>query len=169
MTKNSRILSFQFLAFVAVLSMFELNGILAASLFVLVALSLAYSTYRKDVTVSPVVFIIGAYVLGYPLAFFAPSLYSSLSFDILSEGLNYGMLWSLRGFCAFALAYVFVERFAEGVGKYVGRDEKFYISRIGYTVYILTSIGWLAVLSWVASVALFGFSLTFIQGETGCR
>ena len=76
------------------------------------------------------------------------------------------MLWSLRGFCAFALAYVFVERFAEGAGKYVGRDEQFYTSRIGYTVYVLTSIGWLAVLSWVASVAFFGFSLTFIQGET---
>ena len=133
-------------------------------LFVLVAISFAYSTYRKDVLVSPVVFIIGAYLHGYPFVLFAPGLFSGLSFDILSQVLSYGMLWSLRGFCAFALAYVFVERFAEGAGKYVGRDEQFYTSRIGYTVYVLTSIGWLAVLSWVASVAFFGFSLTFHHG-----
>lgn len=166
MIKNRHIVSFIFLAFVSVLSMFELNGILAATLFTLVATSFAYLTYRKDVMISPVVFITGAYVLGYPFVFFAPSFFAGLSFDILSEGLSHGMLWSLRGFCAFALAYVFFERFAKGGGKYYGRDEKFYISRIGYTVYVLTSIGWLSVLSWVASVAFFGFSLVFIEGET---
>ena len=164
--KNNRPPSFYVLAIFCTFSMLDLNAVQAAMLFFLVALILGLLTNRKGVMMSPMVFIIAAYVLGYPLVILFPGLYGGLWEGASPQALEYGMLWALRGFCAFGLGYVLVEQFGNRAGKNTARDEALYRVRICYTVYVLTCIGWLAMLAWVAYVMIFGISLTFIEGST---
>jgi len=164
--KNNRLPSFYLLAVLCTFSMLDLNGVQAAMLFFLIALILGLLTNRKKVMISPMVFIIAAYALAYPLVMLFPGLYRGQGISASPQALEYGMLWALRGFCALGLGYVLVEQFGNGAGKHTERDEALYRARICYTVYVLTCIGWLAMLAWAASVMLFGISLVFIEGST---
>lgn len=144
--------------------MFDLNAVQAAMLFCMVALVLALLTNRKHVLISPMVLIISAYVLGYPFVILFPGLYGALWEGASPRALEYGMLWALRGFCAFGIGYVLVEQFGKHAGKDKVWDEALYRARECYAVYVLTCIGWLAMLAWAAYVMIFGISLGFIEG-----
>ena len=75
------------------------------------------------------------------------------------------MLWVVRGFGAFALSYALVDRFGKGRNKRSLQNESFYRTSLRYTVYVLACIGWIAILSWITNVIMFGFSLSFIEGD----
>lgn len=146
--------------------MLDLNGVQAAILFFLVALTLGTLTHRDGIMISPVVFIIVAYALAYPLPMLLPNLYPDLWSEITPHALEYGMLWALRGFSAFAFGYGLVEQFGKRAGKQKRWSEATHRTRIRYTVYVLTCIGWLAILAWVFTAMFFGISLVFIEGDS---
>jgi hypothetical protein len=163
---RSRFPSLYLLAIFCTLSMLTLNGVEAALLFFLIASTLGILTYRRDVLISPVVFIIVAYALAFPLPMLFPGLYPDLWSEVSQQTLEYGMLWAVRGFGAFALGYVLVEQFGKGARKQRHWNEATYRDRIRYTVYVLTCIGWLAILAWASTTMLFGISLVFIESES---
>lgn len=145
--------------------MLPLSGVEAAMLFFLIALTVGILTYKKDVLVSPVVFIFVAYAFAYPLPMLLPGIYPNLWNNVSQQAIEYGMLWAVRGFGAFAFGYTLVEQFGAYAKKKKHWNGATYLNRNRYTVYVLTCIGWLAMLSWIVAVMLFGFSLTFIEGN----
>lgn len=151
------------LAGISALSLLDLSGEVAAGLFLLVAFVLLGIARRSEFFLSAATLVIIAYVLAYPLEILFYDFYSSPR-PIALEGLEFSTLWALRGFCAFAVGYALVLLLTGSPKRELGRDAEWVRGRISYTVYILTAIGWLAVLSWALSVALFGISLTFVEG-----
>lgn len=166
MHMNNRLPSFYLLVIFCALSMPELTGVQAAILFFLIALILGVLTHKKDVMISPVAFIIVAYMLAFPLPMLFPGLYPDLWHAVLPQALESGMLWSVRGFAAFALGHALVEQLGKRARKRRWRDDAFYSARLSYTVYVLTCIGWLAILAWVISAMLFGITLVFIESDS---
>ncbi len=154
-----------FLVVLVVLSGLELNGYQSAVLFVLIA-GLLWQVGNPTRNLFPAVaFVIVAYVMGFPLTMLLPDLYPQLWSRVSPDALEYAMLWAVRGFGAFALAYVLVEHFSTRGRTRDWLESNFYRGRIRYALYVLTSIGWLAILSWLASVVFFGISLVFIEGD----
>jgi len=162
---NNRLPSFYLLASICVLSVLDLNGTQAGILFVLIAAVLGIQSQRKNEIISPVAFVIVAYLLAFPFPMLLPGLYPDLWNTVSPESLEYGMLWALRGFSALAIGYVLVEQYGARRRKQRPRDEALYRVRVSYTVYVLTGIGWLSMLAWIASAMFFGISLTFIESD----
>jgi hypothetical protein len=152
------------LAGIFVLSLLDLSGDAAGGLFLLVAAILVAIAKRKGHLLSPVMLIALAYVLAYPLEALLGELFADPR-PIAPETLDFGVLWALRGFCAFAVGYSLALPLVRGPKPSAWRDANWIRGRIGYTVYILTAIGWLTVLAWTLSVALFGIALTFVEGD----
>lgn len=152
------------LAGISALSMLDLSGEVAAGLFLLVAFVLLGISKRSGFFLSAAMLVTVAYVLAYPLEVLFHDFYSGRR-PFALESLEFGTLWALRGFCAFAVGYSFVLLLSRDRKGEVGRDAEWVRGRISYTVYILTAIGWLVVLSWALSVALFGISLTFVESD----
>jgi len=150
------------LAGVSTLSMLDLSGEVAAGLFLVVALVLLAISKRDGFVLSAAMLVVVAYVLAYPLEVLFYDFYSGWRPAPL-ESLAFSILWALRGFSAFAVAYAFVVLLFRNPKGALGREAEWIRGRISYTVYIVTSIGWLAVISWALSVVLFGISLTFVE------
>ncbi len=163
MTKSDY--SYLLFALVA-LSVFDLNGYLSAVLFFLIAGVLWLIAKRPQTMIPPVAFVIVAYTLGFPVVLLWPDLYPTIWLRVSPDALEYAMLWSVRGFGAFALGYFLVDHFGQQKKHQVFRKKNPDKNRIHYTLYILTSIGWLAILSWIVSATFFGVSLTFIEGDS---
>ena len=152
------------LAGISALSLLNLSGEAAAGIFLLVAFVLLGISRRGGQFMSVAMLVIVAYVLAYPLEVLFHDFYSG-PLPISLESLEYSTLWALRGFCAFAIGYSLVLSLSRNPKTEISRDAEWVRGRISYTVYILTAIGWLVVLSWALSVALFGISLTFVEGN----
>ena len=153
------------LAGFSALSLFDLSGEVAAGLFLLVALVLLGISRRTGFFLSTAMLVIVAYVLAYPLEVLFYDFYSGPRLIAL-EALEFSTLWALRGFCAFAVGYSLVLSLSRDPKAEASHDAEWVRGRISYTVYILTAIGWLVALSWALSVALFGISLTFVEGDS---
>jgi hypothetical protein len=134
-------------------------------LFLLVAFVLLGISRRGGFFLSAAMLVIVAYVFAYPLEVLFDDFYSGPR-PISLESLEYGTLWALRGFCAFAIGYTLVLSLPRNPKAEISGDAEWVRGRISYTVYILTAIGWLVALSWALSVALFGISLTFVEGDS---
>lgn len=152
------------LAGIFALSLLDLSGWLAAGLFLLVAFVLSALARRSGFLFSAVMLVIVAFVLAYPMEVLLYDFQSGPRL-VSFESLEFGTLWALRGFCAFAIGYSLVIPLAPGPQSRSGQGARWVRGRISYAVYIVTAIGWLAVLSWALSVALFGISLTFVEGD----
>lgn len=153
-----------FLAGVSALSLLDLSGEVSARLFLIVAFVLWGISRRSEFFLSAAMLVIAAYVLAYPPELLFYDFYSG-SRPIALESLEFSTLWALRGFCAFAVGYSLVLPLSRNPSWEIRRDPEWFRERISYSVYILTSIGWLVALSWALSVALFGISLTFVEGD----
>lgn len=153
------------LAALVLFSALDLNGYLSAVLFFVIAGLLWLVDKSSKVLIPPVAFVIVAYAMGFPMMIIWPDLYSMLLSQVSPYVLEYAMLWAVRGFGAFAFGYVLVGYFGKGMRIRSWQGGGFYIGRICYLHYVLTSIGWLAMMSWVASVIFFGISLAFIEGK----
>ncbi|MEZ5591155.1 MAG: hypothetical protein R3F53_10805 [Gammaproteobacteria bacterium] len=129
------------------LSMFELSSKQSAVLFFCIAGLLAIVTKQSKTLVSPVVFVVLAYTLGFPMVVVWPDLYPRVLASISPDALEHGMLWAVRGFGAFALGYMLVEQCSKRVKKRVLLNKVSAQKYINYTSYILASIGWLALLA----------------------
>lgn len=162
---NSRSPSFYFLTGICVLSVFDLNGTQAGILFVFIAVALGLQSRRKNEIVPPVLFVIVAYLAAFPFPMLFPDLYPDIWNNIPHEAVEYGMLWALRGFSALAFSYALVSRWGFRKRRQRTADTVLDKARLSYTVYLLTSIGWLALLAWILSVMSFGIGLTFIESE----
>ena len=147
------------------LSTLELNGHQGAVLFLCIAGLFWLVTKHPRMLLPPVAFIILAYILAFPIPYLLSDIYPDLLSGVTVNAQAYAMLWAVRGFGAFALGYVLVEQLDRGINRRKWQNESFCRIRIRYTVYVLTSIGWIAILSWIATVLTFGFSLAFIEGE----
>jgi len=158
---------FYFLAVLVSFSVFDLGIHLSSLLFLSIAGLVVLIAKRREVLIPPVAFVVVAYVLAFPAPALLPDLYPGLWTKVSPHALEYGMLWAVRGFGAFALGYVLVEQFGLRLKNRGSRGETLSKERASYTIYMLTSIGWLAMLAWVASVMLFGISLSFIEGDPG--
>lgn len=156
---------FYFLAVLVSFSVFELEIRLSSLLFLGISGLVVLIAKRRNVLIPPVAFVVVAYVLAFPLPALLPDLYPNLWTRVPPDALEHGMLWAVRGFGAFALGYVLVEQLAPRLKNPGSRGETLSNQRASYTIYMLTSIGWLAALAWVTSVMLFGISLTFIEGD----
>ena len=152
------------LAILVLLSVFDLSGDQCAMLFLCIAGLLCWMTKQRETLIPPVAFIAVAYILAFPLPILLPDLYPSLM-QVPLDAQEYGMLWAVRGFGAFALGFVLVEQLRQRKKRFTWRDEALSIGRMRYTIYVLTSIGWLSLLAWIASIPLFGIGLTFIEGD----
>ncbi len=153
------------LAGVSTLSMLDLSGEVAAGLFLVVALVLLAISKRDGFVLSAAMLVVVAYVLAYPLEVLFYEFYSRWGSAPL-DSLDFSTLWALRGFCAFSVAYAVVVSLSRNRNRELSHNGEWVRGQISYTVYILTAIGWLAVLSWVLSVAVFGISLTFVEGKS---
>lgn len=149
---------------ISVLCALELNGKVAAWLFLLVALILTGISMRREYFLSPAMLVIAAYALAYPLEVLFYDFFSTRHW-IRLEDLEFSTLWALRGFCAFGIGYSIVLVLFPNPRRAIRRDVTWIRGRISYTIYLMTAIGWLVAISWVLSVALFGISLTFVEGE----
>ncbi len=163
---NKNFILFYLLTALVCLTVFEVDLYQASTLFICIAGLLWALAKRPNTLVPPVAFIVVAYVLGFAGPALLPDLYATRSALVSSSALEYGMLWAVRGFGAFALGYALVEHLGKRVRARRLREDGFPGADTRYTLYILTSIGWLAILSWFASVMMFGISLTFIEGNT---
>ncbi len=143
----------------------DLSGFLAALMFIWIAIFLIFFAKRPKTLISPVVFIVVAYVLGFPIPILLPELYPLLWSRVPPDALDYGILWAVRGFGAFALTYILVEYLYKPSRKRLWVDEAYDSSCIQYTLFVLKSIGWLALTAWIVVVVLFGISLVFIESE----
>lgn len=146
-------------------SFFPLTGYLSAALFFLVAGLLWQAEKSSKNLVPPVTFVIVAYLLGYPIVILLPTLYPELWARMAPSNIEYAMRWALRGFSAFALGYVFVGYLCKEIGVSVFLGYALRKGRMNYVLYCLSSIGWLALLSWFCSSMFFGISLVFIEGN----
>lgn len=158
-------IQFYFLAILVSFSVFDLDIYLSSLLFLSIAGLVVLIAKRREVLIPPVAFVVVAYVLAFPAPALLPDLYPGLWTKVSPRALEYGMLWAVRGFGAFALGYVLVEQFGPRLKSSSSWGKALSNERASYTIYMLTSIGWLAVLAWVTSVMLFGISLTFIEGD----
>ena len=161
---NEDILLFMLVALVS-FSALDIDRHQAVVLFLCIAGLLLLVTKQPKKVLSPVVFIIIAYLIAFPMQIILLEIYPTLLSSVRVDAQNYGMLWATRGFGAFALGYALFEWFLKGINKRDWQNESICRTNIRYTIYVLTSIGWLAILSWIASVMIFGFSLVFIEGE----
>lgn len=152
------------LAGISVFSALDLSGEVAAWLFLVVAFILVGVSRRSEYFLSAAMLVIVAYVLAYPLEMLFYDFYSARQW-IRLEDLEFSTLWALRGFCAFAVGYSIVLVLFPSPKKDIRHDIAWLRGRISYTIYLLTAIGWLVAVSWALSVALFGISLTFVEGE----
>jgi hypothetical protein len=161
-----RINYFYLLAVLVALSFLPLDGNLSAVLFLLIAWLLWQIERSPGIFLSPVVFVAFAYVLGYPMCVLLPDFYPDLWAKTPPLVIDHTMLWAVRGFGALAFGYASVGHLNERNRCTGSQRGVFYKGRMSYTRYCLASIGWLAILSWVVSVMLFGISLTFIKGDS---
>ena len=100
---------------------FDLGPFFAATLFLVIAFTLAKLSIQTTV-LTPVQLVIFAYVLAFPMAILLPDYFQNASrFAPPPQALEKGMLWSLRGFAMFALGYVLVDQ-RKGVNKYPTRE-----------------------------------------------
>lgn len=120
-------------------------------------------TKHRKMLIPPIAFVGAAYILAFPLPILLPNLYLEIWNKIPPHALEYAILWAVRGFSTFALGYVFVEQFGPRLKSLGLQSDSFSKEHINYTIYILTNIGWLAILAWISSAILFGISLSFIE------
>lgn len=160
---NTRTPAFYFLIFTSALSILEWSGEQAGVLFILTGGLLWLESKREGEQIPPVAFVVIAYLAAFPFPMLFLDLYLDLWNRVPPVALEYGMLWALRGFSAFALGYALVSRFGVRRLAQNPRDEAFYTKRLSYMLYILTSIGWLSMVAWAFSAMLFGMGLTFIE------
>lgn len=153
------------LALLVVLSFLELTAFQASTLFIIIATLLWQIGQQPGILFPPVATIIIAYFFAYPLPMLLPDLYPNISGRVSSDARQYALLWAVRGFGAFALGYALVEIFLRRGKMRTRMSEAFVSARIGYTIYLTTCLGWLAILSWLISVSIFGVSLVFIEAE----
>lgn len=146
----------------AVLSVLELGTLPSAMLFCAAAALLWQFSTTRAAPLPPVAFVIVAYVLGFPSAALLPDLYPQLWGRVPSDAIEFGMRWAARGFIAFAIGYALVEnalrRRDAAPALPIGTDAE----QRRYLVFVLASIGGIALVAWLASAALFGLSLVFI-------
>lgn len=142
-----------------------LNGYLASVLFLLIAFLLWQIEKSNNKLISPVAFVIVAYVLGFPVVMVLPDLYEDLWSRMSPFTIEFTMLWVVRGFGAFALGYVLVERFYTSTdGVLFGREGSLG-ERKEYLNYFLKAIGLLSFAAWLLTAIIFGISLVFLEGK----
>lgn len=156
--------SLYFSSGICALSVLDLDGTQAGILFVLNAGILWLHCKKEREILPPIAFIIVAYLAAFPLSMLFPELYPDLWNSIPTEALDYGMLWALRGFNALVIGYITVNQFSKHRQR--NREFNFVLDNmmLSYTVYILTCIGWFAIMAWIVSSWYFGIGLTFIEG-----
>ena len=165
MSMKKKSTPFFLLTVLVCLTVFELDGYQASTLCICIAGLLWAVARRPNTVIPPVAFIAVAYALGFALPVLWPGLYVTLWARVSPSALEYGMLWAVRGFGAFALAYALVEHLGKRGRTPTPLGEASVRARMRYTIYVLKCVGWLAMLSWFASVMIFGIALTFIEGS----
>lgn len=164
-----KIKSFYFLILYALslCSILPLGGYLSSIVFVLVAILLwKLDKINSNNLIPPVFFIIVAYFLGYPIVILMPFLFPHLWSAVPAFAIDNAILWALRGFCSFSVGYILFGRLIKNGRLRILQKKKPHGNRFDYTSYLLKSIGWIAILSWLLMILLFGISLVFIQGNT---
>ncbi len=165
MKKTKKVNHIFLLAVLVSLSIFELGGVQAAVLLICISSALWLFVKQDNVVIPAVVFVAVAYILGYSMPMLFPSLYPSLWNKVSSSALEYGMLWSVRGFGAFALGFALVEYHKKRSSRQGWIGETLVKNYSCYTFFILTSIGYISLIAWFVTVTLFGVSLVFMEGD----
>ncbi len=156
MTKRS--LGCFLLILAALFTYIELDGKQAAIYFLIVILLFLFTLNWQRSTIQPVLLVLFAYTIAFPVLVLFPDSYPSLWFSTLPRAIDYGMLWSLRGICAFVVGYALVEV------NYKFSGTKQSDERVSYSLFITSAIGWLSLFGTLL-LSLFGFGLTFIESS----
>lgn len=159
-----RLALFYALIIECMVSALELDGTQSAALLLLMAATLIGLTHKRGTVVSPALLIAVAYALGFGLPMLIPSYYPDLWARTSTAALEYGALWAVRGFGALAIGYATVMLFGKPVERNGWRIPANHDSRVAYARFVVTTIGVLSLLAWLANAFVFGVSLTFIQG-----
>ena len=144
-----------------VLSAIDLNAKMASLLFLCIAgvLILAYRPQRINVTA---VGLVALAYSGYMLSMLLPDLNNTC--PLPQYDLDKGMTWVVRGFGAFALAYVITEQYLARKKAGLSIDETVVAAHSDYAIYFIKSIAWLAIGARLLSMMLSGGTeLTFIE------
>ena len=144
------------LVILVLITAFDLGPFFAASLFLVIAFTLAILSIQTTL-LTPVQLVIFAYVLAFPMAILLPDYFQSTSrFSPPPKALEDGMLWSLRGFAMFALGYAFVNQH-KGVNQYPIRERSSHFLRMRMTHAV-------DVTKWVGLLAIVGFASDVVMG-----
>lgn len=166
--KKSKNINFLLLLLVLfLLSLLEMSGILAALWMVAIVCVLWILVRKENVFIPPVAFVAVAYISSFSMPILLPDLYPKLWIQIPRQSLEFGMLWAVRGFGAFAVGYALLMVSTRSSQKrYLQKNNTATNQNQNYTTYLLKSIGWLSLLAWLTSTVFFGISLVFIEGNT---
>ena len=146
--------------------MFEMGATLAALSMVAIVGILWSSTRQDNVLIPPIAFVAAAYVSSFAMPVLLPDLYPKLWGQIPRQSLEFGMLWAVRGFGAFAVGYTLLNTISALPKRGSPQKNTALKQKENYTTYLLKSIGLLSLLAWITSTAFFGISLVFIEGNT---
>lgn len=112
----------------------------------------------------PLFLLSTAYFLGFALPGLAPSLYFYLYDRVLEPDIGYGALWAFRGFCMFALGYVWMATRRHATGSPVPPETDRTARWLWRGRSEVAMIGLATLVGWAGEILLYPRDLVFIAG-----
>jgi hypothetical protein len=159
---KNKLFQLSLLLLIASLSVLNLSSVQAAMLFCVLAVSVIYASfwYEERRLLSPIVFIVIAYVAAFPIPVLFPKVYPEITWGRLSESsIHDAMLWSLRAFCTFIMAFWWFRNSPKKAKRFLSEHS------MQYTLYVTRSIGWFVLIAGMSYFVLYGMGLTFIEAS----
>ncbi|MDR3088268.1 MAG: hypothetical protein LBU39_00410 [Desulfobulbaceae bacterium] len=152
------------IVFLSLCCIIDLNLRWSALVFTAIAILLFWQQRDEKTPLPPVSLLLLANVLGYPIVAVVPDMYDELRQGLNPYMIEFALLWAVRGFAAFACAYVAADAFARRFHqqRHLGWKDA---EKLAYARYICHAMGIFSITAWVAKEHFFGFGLTFITGR----
>ena len=131
-------------------------------IYIVMAALLVASTMRRERLFHPIQPVVLAYLLGFPFSVISYELWPPErgSLAIVDVAVQPGMLWAVRGFASMCLGFVLVQLLRRQRASLNLGDEQITIASR-----MVEFTGAVAIAGGVASIAIFGHGLTFIEHD----